>query len=124
MSQPIPSSPVQTRNGAEFDPARDLRARVEHSLRTRSAMAGTYARRVEDRLKSAGGKVWHAVKRRPSIGVIAAGGLGLALASAVGVGELAIGLALGYAAYQVLAEGVPAKEAARQMAEEITKLAD
>lgn len=108
----------------ELDPARDLRRRVEHSLRTRSARPGTFAARAEDGFKSAGAKVWHMLKRRPSIGVMAAGGIGLALASAVGVGELAIGLALAYGAYQVLAEGVAPKEAAKQVAQEITKLAE
>jgi hypothetical protein len=35
--------------------------------------------------------------------------IGLALAAAVGVGELTIGIAAGYAAYQVLREGVAPK---------------
>jgi hypothetical protein len=102
-----------------FAVARDLRARVERSLRMRVAPTGTVAARTEDALKSRGAKIWAAMKRRPSIGVVAATALGLGLASTVGVGELAIALVLGYAAYQVLAEGVPVEDAARRAALEI-----
>jgi hypothetical protein len=101
-----------------------VRARVERSLRTRSAKKGTLAARAEEVAKIAAGKAWAAMKQRPSIGVLAAGSLGLVLASTLGVGELAIGLAVGYAAFQILAEGVPPSEAARHAAEEIGKLAD
>jgi hypothetical protein len=40
----------------------------------------------------------------------------------VGVGEIAIGMLAGYAAYQVLREGVAPGEAARKVIEEIAKL--
>jgi hypothetical protein len=102
-----------------FGAAREVRARVERSLRTRAAPSGTFAARTEEALKVRAAKVWAAMKRRPSIGVVAATALGLGLASTVGVGELAIALVLGYAAYQVLAEGVPVEEAARRATLEI-----
>lgn len=41
-------------------------------------------------------------RRRPSMGVVLAGGLGLWAASAIGVGEVAVAMAAGYAAYRVL----------------------
>jgi hypothetical protein len=100
-----------------------LRARVDRSLRTRSAPKGTARARTEEVLKKLGDKAWLAMKRRPSLGVLAAAGLGVALASAIGVGELAIGLVAGYGAFQVLAEGVPLKDVVRRAAEEVGKVA-
>jgi hypothetical protein len=107
-----------------FDAASDLRARVEWSLHTRSAPSGTIRARTEELVKTSASRVWTAMKRRPSLGVLAATAAGLALASSIGVGELAIGIVAGYAAYQVLAQGVPPKDAARQVAQEVGKLVD
>ena len=109
---------------ARFDAARDLRARVEKSLRTRSARSGTVSAKLEDTFKKTGTYVWKKMRRRPAAGVVAAGAMGMALASAVGVGELAIGFVAAYAAYEVLAEGIAPKEVARQAAGEFSKLAE
>jgi hypothetical protein len=45
------------------------------------------------------------LKAHPYLGGSLAGAAGIAAASAIGVGELAVGIAVGYAAYLVLAEG-------------------
>jgi len=45
------------------------------------------------------------LKAHPYLGGLLAGAAGIAAASAIGVGELAAGIAIGYAAYLVLAEG-------------------
>lgn len=92
---------------APTDTATDIRHRIERSLHTRSAPKGTVAAKVESALKRPGARAWLAMKKRPSIGIVAAGGAGLALASAVGVGELAIAAATAYVAYQILSEGLP-----------------
>jgi hypothetical protein len=100
----------------------EVRARIEHALRIRSAPPGTTIAKLEQVVKGAGARVWVQLKKRPSIGVMAVGVTGLAVASAVGVGEIAIGMIAGYAAYQVLREGVSPGEAARKVIEEIAKL--
>jgi len=100
----------------------EVRARIEHALRIRSATAGTASARLEQVVKDAGARVWGQLKKRPSIGVVAVGVAGLAVASVVGVGEIAIGMIAGYAAYQVLREGVSPGEAARKIIEEIAKV--
>jgi hypothetical protein len=91
---------------------------------SRAANADRPARLLEvDRgAKDLGARVRIQLKQRPSIGVAAVGLTGLAVASAVGVGEIAIGMIAGYAAYQVLREGVAPGEAARKIIEEIAKL--
>jgi hypothetical protein len=50
----------------------------------------------------------------PTIGALAAGGAGLALASATGLTELAVGGAMAYAAYRMLRDGVSPRVAFRQ----------
>jgi hypothetical protein len=100
----------------------EVRARIEHALRVRSARPGTRAAKLEQVVKDAGARVWIQMKKRPSIGVVTVGVAGLAVASAVGVGEIAIGMIAGYAAYQVLREGVSPGEAAKKIMEQIAKL--
>lgn len=102
--------------------AHEVRARIEHALRIRSAPPGTPAAELEQVVKEAGARVWAQLKKRPSIGVVLVGGAGLAVASTVGVGEIAIGILAGYAAYQVLREGVSPGEAAKKIAEEVARL--
>ncbi len=106
----------------EIDTATDVNERVERSLNTRAAQRGTTAAKIESTLKREGAKAWHMLKRRPSVGVILTGGAALAIANAVGVGELAIAVVAGYAAYQVLRKGVPAKVAVQEAVEEIERV--
>ncbi len=42
------------------------------------------------------------LRKRPAVGAVVAGALGLAAANIIGVGELAIAMAAGYAAYKAL----------------------
>jgi hypothetical protein len=100
----------------------EVRARIEHALRIRSATPGTPTAKLEQVVKDLGARAWIQLKKRPSIGVVAVGVTGLAVASAVGVGELAIGMIAGYAAYQVLREGVSPGDAAKKIVEQIAKL--
>jgi hypothetical protein len=100
----------------------EVRARIEHALRIRSAPPGTTSAKLEQVVKGAGARVWAQLKKRPSIGVVVVGAAGLAVASVVGVGEIAIGMITGYAAYQVLREGVSPGEAAKKIMEQIAKL--
>jgi hypothetical protein len=100
----------------------EVRARIEHALRIRSAPPGTTTAKLEQVVKDAGARLWVQLKKRPSIGVVAVGGAGIAVASVVGVGEIAIGMIAAYAAYQVLREGVSPGEAARKIIEEIAKV--
>jgi hypothetical protein len=100
----------------------EVRARIEHALHIRSAPPGTATAKLEQVAKDMGARVWIQLKKRPSIGVVAVGVTGLAVASVVGVGEIAIAMIAGYAAYQVLREGVSPGEAARKIIEEIAKV--
>jgi hypothetical protein len=102
--------------------AHEIRARIEHALRIRRARPGTPGAKLEQVAKDTGARIWLQLKKRPSLGVVLIGGAGLAVASVVGVGEIAIGMIAGYAAYQVLREGVAPGEAARKIVEEIAKL--
>ncbi|MDF2697253.1 MAG: hypothetical protein K0S65_5636 [Labilithrix sp.] len=81
--------------------------RVEHTLHTRSAAEGTAIAKAEEEIKSNADRVWNVLKKRPSLGVVLSGGIGLALASAVGAGEVFIAVSAAYAAYLVLREHVP-----------------
>jgi hypothetical protein len=100
----------------------EVRARIEHALHVRSAPPGTTIAKLEQVVKGAGARMWIQLKKRPSVGVVTVGVAGLAIASAVGVGEIAIGMIAGYAAYQVLREGVSPGEAAKKIMEQIAKL--
>jgi hypothetical protein len=42
------------------------------------------------------------LKKKPALGAVIAGGIGFAAASTIGVGEVAIAMAAGYAAYRAL----------------------
>lgn len=101
------------------DTSTEVRARIEQSLHTRSAPKGTVMAKVEHLVKREGEKLWVQLKKRPSLGVALAGATGLAVATVVGVGELAIGLIAGYSAYQVLREGIAPKTVAKDLVENI-----
>lgn len=105
----------------KIDTSAEVRARIEHALHTRTAPRGTMAARLEQLVKTGGGALWAQLRKRPSLGVVLAGGVGLALATVVGVGELTIGIAAGYAAYQVLREGVAPETAAKNIVKELER---
>ena len=98
-----------------------VRARIEETLQTRTAPPGTSLAKVEHVVKGQGARLWDQLKKRPSLGVLLAGGTGLGLAMAIGVGELAVAAIAGYAAYQVLRGAAPS-DVAREMIEELEKL--
>jgi hypothetical protein len=93
--------------------AHRARKRIERALHSRVAPKGTTRGRIESTVKGGGERIWSELKRHPSIGVAAAAGLGLTAALVIGVGELAFGVAAGYAAYEVLKEGMPLPEAVK-----------
>jgi hypothetical protein len=106
MSQP--SAPVVSSKSAQAPPtdrARDISEDIDRTLGRRTAPEGTLRARAEDEVKHAGDRVWHGMKKRPSLGMIVIGGLAVLAADAIGVGEVALGVALGYAAYRVLRRG-------------------
>jgi hypothetical protein len=55
----------------------------------------------------------------PYLVSVVAGAVGIALASVVGVAELAVGVAAAYVAYDVIARGVPLWDAIRQAEREV-----
>jgi hypothetical protein len=108
-------TPSGAGNGAKRVPrtAEEVRHSIELSLQKRISSPDTRAGRIEDEVESRLGNAWHAAKTRPSLGVAVAMGIGLAAASVVGVGELAMGIAFGYAAYQVLRKGASLEKAVK-----------
>jgi hypothetical protein len=99
------------RRAAEHALGRELASEIDHTLERRCAPTGTLRARLEDEAKRRGDRLWRALKKRPSFGVVVLGGMALVAAEAVGVGELAMGIAIGYAAWQVLREGKSIGEA-------------
>lgn len=93
---------------------RRIRRNIEHSLKRRTLPEGTFAARCENLMKTGGERVWRRFRRHPSAGVVLMAGVGLVAAELVGVGEIALGTALGYAAYLVLRKGLPVGQALKQ----------
>ncbi|MDX2092641.1 MAG: hypothetical protein SFX73_32550 [Kofleriaceae bacterium] len=99
-------------NNPRVNVAVEVRHRIGKALATRKAPSGTLAAKVENKMKGGGSKLWALAKRRPYVGVVMASGGALAIAMAIGGGEITLACIVGYAAYQVLREGVPPKVAA------------
>jgi hypothetical protein len=70
-----------------------------------SARGGKFWSRVEREVEEDFGKALRALQRRPSVGTVLVGVAAVLAAEAIGVGEVALGVALGYAAYRVLRQG-------------------
>lgn len=100
---------------------RELLDDIDHALERRSAPAGTLRAHVEDATKRGGAAVLRVLRTRPSLGVVVFGGLAIAAADLVGVGELGMGIVIGYAAWQVLRKGEPVGEAIEE-AEQLAKV--
>lgn len=92
------------------DPASTISTDIDRTLEHRSAPPDTWRRQAEDLIKRDTSKAWNAMKHRPSLGMLVFGGLAIAAADAIGVGELALGLAVGYGVYRVLRKGKHAEE--------------
>jgi hypothetical protein len=99
------------RPAADQDIGRELSDDIDRALDRRVAPPGTLRAQAEHEVKQGGARVWRALKHRPSIGVLVIGGLAIAAADAVGVGELAMGIGLGFAAWQVLRKGKTVEQA-------------
>jgi hypothetical protein len=74
-------------------------------------------RALEHGVERVGDSTWRMLKHRPFLGVVLAAGAGLGAAVVVGAGELGIGIAAGYAAYQMLRKNLPPSEALRKTLE-------
>jgi hypothetical protein len=116
-----PARPARHASVPLPDLATDVATRVERSLKHRVAREGTRTAKVEVVAKKGGAKLWGVLRKRPSVGVIATGGAAFLLANAIGVGELAIAVVAGYAAYEVLRRRVPVKTAIRDAVKEIER---
>ena len=99
-------------NKPRVNVAVELRHRIGKALATRKAPKGTLAAKLEDKVKGGGSKLWVIARKRPYVGVALASGGALAVAMAIGGGEITLACIVGYAAYQVLREGIPPKIAA------------
>ena len=71
-------------------------------------------RELERGVEGVGDVVWKFLRHRPFLGVGLAAGVGLGAAVAFGATELAVGIAAGYAAYQVLRNDLPPSKALRK----------
>lgn len=123
-----PSNTVESRSGPVPAPdpspqARELRADIDHALRSRRFGKGKLLFKVEDGVKSAGAKVWDLMKEHPYGGVAAVSATGLLLASTAGVGELAIAAIFGYTAFKVLRRGEPVDQAVEEVVRDCVPMA-
>src|SRR5262245_18464685 len=121
-------TPAAHVNGAPcIDPAtlvaKEVRSDIERTLLSRHPNGGERLLAIEDKAKGAGTSLWEHLKKRPYTGVAAASILGFAVASATGVGELAIAVLCGYAAYEVLRRGRPVSETVEEVVRDVTKMA-
>jgi hypothetical protein len=114
----VQQSPKQDRTSI----SREVSERIHRSLHTRTATPGTARAKVEGVVKTAAQKVWTQLRKRPSLGVLLVGGAGIALATVTGVGELTIGIAAAYGAYQVLRQGVSPDAAVKDVIEKMERL--
>jgi uncharacterized protein (DUF697 family) len=101
----------------------EVRADIEHTLRTRHVGHGEMVDKIEDRAKALGLKLWQHLKARPYAGIAGASVIGFTLASATGVGELGVALLCGYAAYEVLRRGRPVNETVEEVMHDVEKMA-
>ena len=99
------NQPVGQRAAPTSDPASTISADIDRSLERPAAHPETWMGHAEDTLKHDTRKVWQAMKKRPSLGILVFGGLAVVAADAIGVGEVMVGLGVGYAAYRVLRKG-------------------
>src|SRR5689334_22033279 len=72
--------------------AHRIRRSIERAVHSRIAPQGTAAARVEAVAKSSAERMWAGLKRHPSVGIVAAAGMGFAAVTLVGVGELAFAI--------------------------------
>jgi hypothetical protein len=99
------NEPAGQRAAPPSDTASHISADIDRSLERRTSPPHTWRAHAEETIKHDSRKAWQAMKRRPSLGVLVFGGLAVAAADAIGVGEVALGLGVGYAAYRVLRKG-------------------
>jgi hypothetical protein len=88
--------------------------------RTLGAAPGpnTWSRQVGS-LKTQGQRAWRAMKRHPFLSVVAVAFVATAVADEVGVGELAFGAVVAFAAYKVLREGEPPLRALEEIERDV-----
>lgn len=72
------------------------------------------ARWTADRVEETASWTWRELRARPSLGGLLLGCAGLGASMVIGVGELAVGVALGYAGYLMLAKGETPMQALRE----------
>ncbi len=120
-NEQVPTNPTPPQAGCS-PVAQEVRADIERSLRTRRFGQGKVLFAVEDRAKTAGAKLWVRLKRRPYAGIGAATALGFTVATVTGVGELAVAVLCGYAAYEVLRRGQPVGETVEEVVRDVCKM--
>ena len=103
----------RTREGTQ--PAGDGTAGAPSAMTSMAAdVTKKTTRALEHGFERAGDVFWKMLKRRPYVGVGLAVGAGLGAAMVIGAAELGIGIAAGYAAYQMLKRHAPPSEALRK----------
>ncbi len=111
MSQ---TSEHQAGRAEGYDASREISASIDRTLRQRSAPRGTWRAEAEHVIKRGCSLGVSELRRRPSIAVVLFGGLAILAADAIGIGELAMGIGVGYAAWKVFRKGEPLDEALRE----------
>lgn len=90
------------RSSEDRGPESGISAKSREELERSKERAEKLFKRVEHEVERDADKALEALRRRPSIGMLIFGGAAVLAADALGVGEVALGVAIGYAAYQAL----------------------
>jgi hypothetical protein len=107
------AAPAAHAHGPPRAPARAKPAAPARPARPETALVRP-VNALERVLEREGDRLWGIFRRRPYVGAVLAGGVGLALATAVGVAELAVAVGTGYAAFQVLKYSISPTQAVRE----------
>src|SRR4051812_27045172 len=81
-----------------------------------ASLASRATTAVEEVAERSGDWVWDRLRKRPYLGVAVASGVGLTIASLIGVGEMAFGVLAGYVSYKMLVKHEPPSQALRDAA--------
>jgi hypothetical protein len=109
-------------NTAAMSMSDQIRQDIDATLEVRRAAPNTTLRTLEDGAKSAGKHAWVLLQKHPYAGMVALAALGVLAASSVGVGELAVGLGIAYATYNVIKGRETPLEACKQVIDEIERV--
>jgi hypothetical protein len=111
MSQSNEPAAVEAGQGSGAASSGERERETGRAIEHRRARREPLRVRAVETIEHDAHEAWMALKKRPGLGVVLLGGLAVAAADAIGVGELAMGIAVGYGAYRLFFRREEAKPA-------------